>query len=169
MRIWGTEETFETVLSTWVRWEREAEASLYSAETVTKISSQQDPGASSTWSPTQTCVTLAGVIHSPSWHGESTTFTMKPRQTLSGAGLASNKGLFVCLAHFHELKSLLGKMGHSVLFPLNWSTVLRNVNTSELKVSQPRGFMKSLFEILCIVLLVSVCSFPTLLLCLPPG
>ena len=53
----------ETVFSVWVRWEREAEASLYSAETVTKISSQQDPGASSTWFPTQTCVTEAGVIY----------------------------------------------------------------------------------------------------------
>ena len=53
-------------------------------------------------------------------------------------------------------------MGHSVLFPLNWSRAHRNVNTSALEVSfQPWDFMESLFEILSIVFPGKCLSFPS--------
>ena len=106
-KTWGFEEqvTFETALSMWVHWEGKAEASLYSVEKVTEINSQQYPGASPTVVSNPDLCHMNACHVLALWHKESMTLTVKLHQVLSEAGLASNKDLCVCLAHFLELKS----------------------------------------------------------------
>ena len=144
----------ETVFSMWVWWEREAEASLYSAETVTKISSQQDPEASSTWFPTQTCVAGAGVIYL-TCDMERVCLSLRNHVRLSqrlGLRLTRASWLVCLLSSFSWTENFVGENGWQCPFP---SKLVQSTQKCEHQCTrglfQPWDFMESLFEILSIV------------------